>query len=293
MNSHPDAFMPLWIADYLADTTHLTCEQHGAYLLLLITYWRRGGHLPADNAFLCAVTKLSPQKWRTMRVVMGQFFREEGGQWKNKRADAEILKAAVLKKSKAAAGKKGAEKRWEGHGSAIDLPSENVEKTMAKNGPSPSPSVSKLEPVLQTQTQNQDYSFVVRAEESAPPSTIRPASKPLSSKVNRGTRWAADRVVPPDWMVAAAERRIVHGRPPIDIGLEAEKFVNFWSSKSGAGATKVNWQATFSNWILNSTGGYVNGRSNATGQSGQSSGFLAGIERQLRDIEASELESKH
>jgi uncharacterized protein YdaU (DUF1376 family) len=116
MNSHPDAFMPLWIADYLADTTHLTCEQHGAYLLLLITYWRRGGYMPADNAFLCAVTKLSPQKWRTMRVVMGQFFREEGGQWKNKRADAEILKAAVLKKSKAAAGKKGAEKRWIGHG---------------------------------------------------------------------------------------------------------------------------------------------------------------------------------
>jgi hypothetical protein len=34
-------FLPLWTDAYFADTRHLTLEQHGAYLLLIIEAWRR------------------------------------------------------------------------------------------------------------------------------------------------------------------------------------------------------------------------------------------------------------
>lgn len=39
--------------------------------------------------------------------------------------------------------------------------------------------------------------------------------------------------------------------PHADLNLETEKFINFWIAKSGKDATKMDWPATWRNWILN------------------------------------------
>lgn len=38
--------------------------------------------------------------------------------------------------------------------------------------------------------------------------------------------------------------------PRVDLDLETEKFRNYWAAKAGSGATKLDWPATWRNWIL-------------------------------------------
>ena len=55
-------WMPLYVGDYLGDTGHLTTAQHGAYLLLMMHYWRKG-ELPDDDRQLSKITKLPLRTW--------------------------------------------------------------------------------------------------------------------------------------------------------------------------------------------------------------------------------------
>jgi uncharacterized protein YdaU (DUF1376 family) len=78
--------LPFFTDVYLADTIHLSTEEHGAYLLLLMTAWRtRGCYLPNDNKMLARITRTTPAKWRKLRPVMADFFHIEGDRWVQKR----------------------------------------------------------------------------------------------------------------------------------------------------------------------------------------------------------------
>jgi uncharacterized protein YdaU (DUF1376 family) len=94
------AWMPLHIDDYLGDTDHLTAAEHGAYLLLIMKYWRDGG-LPADEAMIRRFAKMTTEQWAESRAVIQAFFDAD---WKHKRIDAELAKAdEVIEKRRAAA----------------------------------------------------------------------------------------------------------------------------------------------------------------------------------------------
>jgi len=81
------------------------------------------------------------------------------------------------------------------------------------------------------------------------PKEIRPARLPRNFSM------------PAEWAADGQDARQRHELPPIDVALEAEKFCNFWWSKSRDGA-KQDWYKTWINWCLNakSTGnGVANG----------------------------------
>jgi uncharacterized protein YdaU (DUF1376 family) len=133
--SKPDIWMPLYIADYLADTTRLTTEQHGAYLLLIMDYWRNGP-LPDDDAALANIARLSLSQWKKQRGTIARMFQLEEGSWRHKRIDVEMAEAAANAKRNSERARKAAEKRWGRDGSS-DAPS--TARAEHDECPSPSP----------------------------------------------------------------------------------------------------------------------------------------------------------
>ena len=96
-------WMPLYVGDYLGDTGHLTTAQHGAYLLLMMHYWRKG-ELPDCDRQLSKITKLPLKTWCDYRPVLQDFFHSG---WKHKRIDAELTRMMRVSEKRAIAGQKG------------------------------------------------------------------------------------------------------------------------------------------------------------------------------------------
>lgn len=108
-------WMPLYIADYLADTTRLTTLQHGAYLLLIMDYWRNGP-LPDDDVALAHIVRMPLAIWKKHRSALSQMFQVDSGSWHHKRIDCEREVAASNAIKYAERAKKAANKRWAKHG---------------------------------------------------------------------------------------------------------------------------------------------------------------------------------
>ena len=83
-------YMPLYVADYLSDAAHLSTLEHGAYLLLIMTYWQRGEALPADDKKLARICRIGPREWERIKGNMSDFFQVDCNTWSHKRVEFEL-----------------------------------------------------------------------------------------------------------------------------------------------------------------------------------------------------------
>ena len=96
-------WMPLYVADYLADTRRLSTLEHGAYMLLIMDYWRNGG-LPNDNRKLARIVGMSEAEWLDIRENLAELFQDG---WRHKRIDEELAKSEAKTERRAEAGRRG------------------------------------------------------------------------------------------------------------------------------------------------------------------------------------------
>lgn len=142
----PDIWMPLYIGDYLADTMHLTTEQHGAYLLLIMAYWKNGGALPSDDRKLMAICRLGFDAWSMHKHTLASFFDADSNPdlWIHVRAEKEMEKAGNNQEKRVVRAQKAAAARW-GNNAPSNAPGNapSIPQAMLKECPSPSPSPIK------------------------------------------------------------------------------------------------------------------------------------------------------
>lgn len=99
--------MMLWTDAYMADTSHLTTTEHGAYLLILMAMWRAGGSLANDDVRLARIAKLTLDKWRRIAPTIREFFTIDGEAVTQKRLKLELEIALSKTEKLKAAGRSG------------------------------------------------------------------------------------------------------------------------------------------------------------------------------------------
>lgn len=147
-------YIPFYVGDYLADTTHLTRSEHGAYLLLLMAMWRGGGKLPADDVRLARLAHCSDAEWAGMRSTILGFFRRRRGVLTQKRLTAEHAKYTDTIAKRSVAGKRNAEKRY----------NKNNEDAVGNGMPDDNPSHGNQN---QNQSHNPNQNHLLTAETTA------------------------------------------------------------------------------------------------------------------------------
>lgn len=125
--------MPLYINDYLSDTLHLSAEESGAYLFLIMHYWKKG-NISGD---IEQISRISRCATSITQAILSEFFEYANGSWKHGRIDIELKKAQDNKEMRAIRAKKAADARW-----SKDATSKP--QAMLNECPSPTPSSSPI-----------------------------------------------------------------------------------------------------------------------------------------------------
>lgn len=99
------AWMPLYVGNYLGDTSHLTQGQHGAYFLLIMHYWQRES-LPGENEQCYSIARaIDKQSRSNVDSILREFFKLSGDFYRHKRIDLELLKVKASYERRAEAGR--------------------------------------------------------------------------------------------------------------------------------------------------------------------------------------------
>lgn len=133
--SNKPAALPIFGDAYLADTMHLSLEEHGAYFLLMLAAWRSPTcSLPDDDAKLARICRCSTKRFKGIRDNVLEMWDLTSEGWVQKR----LKKERDYVSAKSAHNKRAAEARWNAQVTE-NIKNDECERISERNAPPPPP----------------------------------------------------------------------------------------------------------------------------------------------------------
>lgn len=246
-------YMQLYVADYLADTAHLTTEEHGAYLLLLFSYWQTGKSLREDR--LASVARLSNERWTDVERTLKEFFHVSKGTWTHFRVEADLEKVGTKSKKNSDAGKASAKARALAKQALAEHESTNVETTVATNVEANAEQTYQRN-VNHPRSGDTDTETNTEAKQDQDQKTTSASRRNwLSELVAMGV----DPLHARDWLEVRKAKRAKMTDTALK-GMEREaKKANITFAYAVQVCAERSWQGLRAEWLANKSGGYGGG----------------------------------
>jgi uncharacterized protein YdaU (DUF1376 family) len=214
------------IGDYAAHTAHLDPLEDIAYRRLIDCYMLAETPLPSDPAD-CARRIRMREHVAAVEGVLREFFALTDGGWRHKRCDAEIGRA----QEKSQKARESAGRSWDSRrsGTAVRTHSERIANAMRDGCEGNAPNTQDPIPITQEEQ-----------IESAKPSRAIAADAAPSV---RGSR------IPEGFPDAPALAWCRAERPDLQAEAVCEKFRDYWAGVPGQRGRKVDWPATWRNFV--------------------------------------------
>lgn len=215
---------------YLGGVVGLSAREHAVYSVVLDLIYAHGGSCPNDAKWISGwFSDLGPAAVRSAvenLLSKGKLRLTNEGEISNKRAENEAKTKEILRKTRQDAGKLGGKKSGTARKSdAADNENNELEESHASSKPEPNgfPREEK------------------RREEKSFASSLRSEG----ARANRAYRLPKDWSLPDDWLAWAVDA----GCSEQEAKGQADRFRDYWLAKPGKDGTKVDWSATWRNWI--------------------------------------------
>jgi uncharacterized protein YdaU (DUF1376 family) len=199
------------IADWHLATSHLSLEEEAVYFKLINFYYDSERPIPLETQSVIRRLRLGSHK-ETIGLVLQEFFVLQEDGWHHLRCDDEIQKYHHKAEINQKIGKLGGRPK-----KINDL----------GNNPKITQTVSNGLPKITLTTNH------------------KPITNIGVAKATKGTRFSLD-AIPKEWILFCNEER-----SDLNPNLVFEGFKDYWVSTAGAKGVKLDWFATWRNWIRN------------------------------------------
>ncbi len=234
-------FYPFHIGDYMVHTLHLSPVEDIAYRRLLDLYYSKEGDIPRDTPAIARLLRMREYEGE-VESVLREFFVEDADRWSHGRCDEEIAKYKEAEPEREAKKENERERQRRSRERRKELFA-----ILRANGEVPvfdTPMHTLQEMVNRVTSQTVTRDITLNTDKATGNQNQNQNQEPKKEREPRATRLANPFVLEKDWAIWAKNER-----PDLDPLKTAEKFADHWHAKPGKDGLKLDWFATWRNWV--------------------------------------------